>query len=65
MDGLGFGYHEKCEVFTLEMMHKVYDGNLIGNVGYDRESGEAAVAAGNAAAIAYGRPFIGNPDLPL
>ena len=64
MDGLGFGFHQKCDAFTLEAMKGVYPGNLIGNVGYTRDSAEAAIDAGHATAITFGRPFIGNPDLP-
>ncbi len=41
-----------------------YRGALILNGGFDRESGEAAVSSGLADAIAYGMPFIANPDLP-
>lgn len=64
MDGLAFGFHQKCDVFTLEMMKQVYKGNLICNCGYTRDSGEAALAAGHADAACFGRPFIMNPDLP-
>ncbi len=42
----------------------VYSGTLIANNGYDRERGNAAIAAGMADLIAYGKPFISNPDLP-
>lgn len=41
-----------------------YRGALILNGGFDRASGEAAVQSGLADAIAYGRPFLANPDLP-
>jgi N-ethylmaleimide reductase len=41
-----------------------YSGVLIRNGGFDRTSGEAAVQSGMADAIAYGMPFIANPDLP-
>ncbi len=40
-----------------------YKGFLIANSNYDKESGEAELAAGRADAIAYGKPFISNPDL--
>lgn len=63
MDGLAFGFHELGEPMTLADFRAVYRGTLIGNCGYTRESGEAAVAGGNADLIAYGRPFIANPDL--
>ena len=36
---------------------------IIGNVGYTKESAEKTIAAGNADMIAFGRPFISNPDL--
>ena len=41
-----------------------YRGVIIRNGGYTRESGEADLQAGLADAIAYGMPFIANPDLP-
>ncbi len=63
MDGLAFGFHELGEPMTLAEFRKVYDGVLIGNCGYDQESAEAAIAAGDADIIAIGRPFISNPDL--
>jgi len=41
----------------------VFDGPLILNSDYDKASANAALAAGEADAIAFGRPFISNPDL--
>ena len=38
---------------------------LIAAGGFDGASGEAALAAGHADAIAFGRYFISNPDLPV
>ncbi len=43
-----------------EMWNDVY----IANSGYDRATGEEAVRNGHADAIAYGRLFLANPDLP-
>ncbi|MGH8271290.1 MAG: alkene reductase [Gammaproteobacteria bacterium] len=43
----------------------VYSGTLITNNGYDREFGNAAIARGEADLVAYGKPFIANPDLLL
>lgn len=40
-----------------------FRGPLILNSDYDVELAEAALASGLADAIAFGRPFIGNPDL--
>lgn len=63
MDGLGFGFHKLGEPMTLAELRKVYDGTLIGNCGYDKESAEKTIAANEADLIAFGRPFISNPDL--
>jgi N-ethylmaleimide reductase len=41
----------------------IYQGTLIANTAYDREKGNAAIAAGTADLVAYGVPFIANPDL--
>ena len=41
----------------------VFKGPLILNSDYDVQKAEAALASGVADAIAFGRPFIGNPDL--
>ena len=63
MDGLAFGFHELGEPMTLSDFRAVFEGPLVGNCGYTRETAEAAVAAGHADMIAFGRPFISNPDL--
>lgn len=42
---------------------QIYKGTLITNTGYTRETGNAAVAEGRADLVAFGVPFIGNPDL--
>jgi NADPH2 dehydrogenase len=39
-------------------------GAFIANEGFTRESAEAAIAAGAADAVAWGRDFLANPDLP-
>lgn len=63
MDGLAFGFHQLGEPMTLQDFRQVFHGPLIGNCGYTQETAEAAVTAGNADLIAFGRPFISNPDL--
>ena len=42
----------------------VYHGTLITNTGYDQERGNAVISKGDADLVAYGVPFIANPDLP-
>lgn len=63
MDGLGFGFHNLGEPMTLAEFRKVFHGPLIGNCGYTQEIAEKAIANGHADLIAFGRPFISNPDL--
>ncbi len=63
MDGLGFGFHQHGEPMTLAEFRTLFHGPLIGNCSYTQESAEAAIAAGHADLIAFGRPFISNPDL--
>lgn len=63
MDGTGFGFHALGEPMTLDEIRSVFHGPLMGNVGYTQESAEAAIANGHADLIAFGRPFISNPDL--
>ncbi|MBV9569375.1 MAG: alkene reductase, partial [Hyphomicrobiales bacterium] len=41
-----------------------FGGTYIVNEGFTRETGERALAAGEADAVAYGKLFIANPDLP-
>lgn len=61
--------HERHDLPAEEDLAKVarqhFRGALVRNGGFNRQTGEAAVAAGSADAIAYGMPFIANPDLPL
>lgn len=72
MDGLGFGFHKLGDPFTLKMARgiiKSVQGDdmvtcIIGNCGYTKETAEAALKSGNADMIAFGRPWIANPDLP-
>ena len=49
---------------TVQKIREAYHGALILSGGYDRERAEADLAAGKADLIAFGRPFISNPDFP-
>ena len=42
----------------------VFGGAFVANEGFDRAAAEAAVAAGEADAVAFGKDYIANPDLP-
>jgi N-ethylmaleimide reductase len=63
MDGLGFGFHELGEPMTLGEFRQVFSHPLIGNCGYTQEMAEEAIRSNSADLIAFGRPFISNPDL--
>lgn len=63
VDGLAFGFHALGEPMTLGEFRRVFGGPLMGNCGYTRESAEQALAAGVADLVAFGRPYISNPDL--
>ncbi|MFS0737967.1 alkene reductase [Sphingomonas sp. 1P06PA] len=45
-------------------IRKQFGGPLVLNADYTPESAQAALDAGEADAISFGRPFIANPDLP-
>ena len=63
MDGLAFGFHELGEPMTLKEFRKVFSNPILGNCGYTQESAEERLAEGDADMIAFGRPFITNPNL--
>jgi 2,4-dienoyl-CoA reductase-like NADH-dependent reductase (Old Yellow Enzyme family) len=63
VDGLGFGFHKLGEPMTLADFRGVFRGPIVGNCGYTLETAEAAVQEGLADLIAFGRPYISNPDL--
>jgi len=48
----------------MRVMREHFDGMLIVNGGYDKTSGNAAIASGLADLVAFGALFIANPDLP-
>jgi N-ethylmaleimide reductase len=49
---------------AMRLFRPLWRGVLIAAGGFDAASAEAAVAGGHADAIAFGRHFISNPDLP-
>ena len=63
VDGLAFGFHELGAPMQLPEFRAVFSGTLMGNCGYTAEAAESTIASGNADLIAFGRPFLSNPDL--
>lgn len=45
-------------------LKKLFGGVLIANEGFDRESAQQVLDAGEADAVSFGKLFISNPDLP-
>jgi N-ethylmaleimide reductase len=74
LGGLGLAYLHCIEgqtrgdnakdAFDFQALRRAFGGQYIANNGYDRDKALAAMAEGHADMIAFGRPFIGNPDLP-
>lgn len=48
---------------SAELLRPHFEGTLISNGGYNRDTGEAALRAGIADLISFGRLFLANPDL--
>jgi N-ethylmaleimide reductase len=53
---------QKGDVVT--PVRKAFRGVLVGNMGYTPDEAQAAVQSGAVDAIAFGTPFLANPDLP-
>jgi N-ethylmaleimide reductase len=73
---LGLGYLHVSEAIAGPMkidgtvratpfIREAFDGTLIANGGYDAATAEAVIARGEADLVAFGVPFLANPDLPL
>lgn len=65
MDGLGFGFHEKCPPVNCFELKTKFRGTVICNIGLTKELGEGMIRSGAADLACYGRLYISNPDLPL
>ena len=53
----------KADAFDFMQMRKLFKGAYMANLAYDKVRGNAAIASRHADVIAYGVPFIANPDL--
>ena len=53
----------EAKAFDFEQMRQLFKGAYVANLGYDKARGNAAIASGFADCVAYGVPFIANPDL--
>lgn len=49
---------------VMTIAREKYKGVLIGNMGYTADEAQAAIAAGQLDAVAFGTSYLANPDLP-
>jgi N-ethylmaleimide reductase len=63
--GVVFGFHNLGEPMHIDEFRQVYPGILMANGGYDKEKAEQVIESRDADLVAFGRPFISNPDLVL
>jgi N-ethylmaleimide reductase len=62
VEGAMRGIHDS-ESFDFHMLREKFGGCYIANNGYSFDLARRAIAAGRADLVAFGRPFIANPDL--
>jgi len=55
---------EVSQVVEMREIRQHFNGLYIANGGYDKTRGDAAIADGAADLVAFGVPFLANPDLP-
>ena len=70
LSALGIGYLHvvdpvKATDRLAPALRKLFNGTFIVNGGYDGASANATIASGEADLVAFGVPFLANPDLPL
>jgi N-ethylmaleimide reductase len=63
VEGATGGPREVENGFDLQVLRRLFNGIYIGNNGYDRELAVKVREEGLADLVAFGRPFISNPDL--
>lgn len=49
---------------VIPLFRPIYQGTLITNGGYDKETGNSILASGDADLVSFGKLFLANPDLP-
>jgi N-ethylmaleimide reductase len=53
----------EADPFDFSAFRKLFKGKYMANLAYDKVRGNAAIASGHADCIAFGVPYIANPDL--
>lgn len=60
----GFGSEEDQPDLGADFFRPIFNGTIITAGGYSFETGNQAIASGDADLVAFGRLYIANPDLP-
>lgn len=63
LDGLGFGYTDKCRLTTAFDAKTAFKGVVMANNHYSRDRAEGAIRTGAVDFVGFGRLYISNPDL--
>src|SRR5690606_16775337 len=58
----GRDVHDK-DLRVIDTLRRQWKGGYVANGGFDRQRAEDTITKGLADAIAFGRPYIANPDL--
>ena len=53
----------EADPFDFDAFRQLYSGKYMANLGYDKARGNAVIASGHADCVAFGVPYIANPDL--
>ena len=56
--------HEGQAPIAAEQLRKIFKGRIVAAGGFEPETAEQVVEKGDADAVAFGRHFVSNPDLP-
>lgn len=63
IEPIASGFMERPDVPVIDILRHIYAGVVIQNGSFEAQSAADAIAAGQADAISFGRPYIANPDL--
>ena len=64
LHGMELDFAPNPPAFDFARFRRAFKGRYMANGGYDQARGNAALASGYADMVAFGVPFLANPDLP-
>lgn len=63
IEPIASGFMEKPDRPVMDKLRAAYSGAVIQNGSFDAQTADEFIAAGQADAVSFGRPYIANPDL--